>query len=515
MAMTSSQSFEAPVLSSRNPATGEIIGTVPIDSLKAVREKVARARAASVQWGKLSYAQRREELSRWRREIASRLDEFADLVHRENGKPHLDALQEIMMALSHLDHAAKRAPAALATHKVPSGVMANFRATVSYVPLGVVGVIGPWNYPVFTPMGSIAYALAAGNAVVHKPSELTPLIALFLEETAHATLSIPDAFLVCPGDGSTGAALAGANIDKIAFTGSTATGRKVMKAAADKLTPVLMELGGKDPLIVCDDADIDAAAEAAVYGALQNAGQACTSIERCYVVGGAYGRFVDRVVEEAKIVTAGSTRDSKIGAMTSPAQVDIVRDHMEDAIEKGAKVLLGGPDKIHGSFIEPTVLVDVTSNMKIMQEETFGPVLPIVRVESADEAVEAANSTVFGLGSAVFAKEGAREIADRIRAGMTAVNSVLAFAAIPALPFGGIGDSGFGRIHGDEGLREFARTKATAEHRFGLPMNLISFNQPDNIYDQLKKTVVQLYGGGAVDKATSAWATVKRWRRKK
>jgi len=414
-----------------------------------------------------------------------------------------------MLSLGHLDHAAKRAAVALAPHKVPTGIMPNFRATISYLPLGVVGVIGPWNYPVVTPMGSIAYALAAGNAVVFKPSELTPLIAMFLEETAHGTLSVPDVFLVATGDGSTGAALAGADIDKLSFTGSTATGRKVMKAAAERLTPVLMELGGKDAVIVADDADIAAAADAVVFGALQNAGQACTSIERCYVVSKVYDDFVAKVLEEARKVNAGATDDAKIGAITSPAQVEIIRDHMLEAIDKGAKVLIGGPDKIHGNFVEATVLVDVTDDMKVMAEETFGPVLPIRRVDTVEEAVRAVNGTRYGLGSAVFGKAGIRDIADRVKAGMTAVNSVLAFAAIPSLPFGGSGDSGFGRIHGDEGLREFSRIKATAEQRFSLPMNLISFNQPANLYDQLKKTIGQLYGGGAVDKATSLWAALR------
>src|SRR5678816_4322627 len=246
---------------------------------------------------------------------------------------------ETMMALGHLQHAALRAEKALRPHKVSSGLMANYRSTISYHPFGVIGVIGPWNYPLFTPMGSIAYALAAGNAVVFKPSELTPLVGQLLGEIAGASIAIPDVLVVVTGDGRTGAALARAEVDKIAFTGSTATGKKVMAAAAERLTPVLMELGGKDPLIVAEDADVDKAAEAAVWGAMTNAGQACVSIERCYVVEPIYDRFVDKVLGEARQVRWGADDEAHIGAITMPRQIDIIREHLEDAVAKGAKVL--------------------------------------------------------------------------------------------------------------------------------------------------------------------------------
>jgi acyl-CoA reductase-like NAD-dependent aldehyde dehydrogenase len=488
------------VMESLNPTTGEILGTVPVAGAEEVAAVVARAREAARTWGKLSTADRREELVSFRRALAGRAEEMAELIHRENGKPRLDALLETMTALGHLHHAAIRADKALRTRKVSSGLMANFRSTISYHPLGVVAVIGPWNYPLFTPMGSIAYALAAGNTVVFKPSELTPLVGQLLGEIASASMSIPDVFQVVTGDGRTGAALARAQIDKLAFTGSTATGKKVMAAAAERLTPVLMELGGKDPMIVDVDADIDKAAEAAVWGALTNAGQACTSIERVYVMDAIHDRFVEKAVGEARQVRWGADDEAHIGAITMPRQVDIIREHLEDAIARGAKVLVGGPDQIRGNFVPPTVLTDVTPEMRIMREETFGPVLPIARVASVDQAVEQANSTSYGLGSSVFGKARARELADKIRAGMTSINSALAFAGVPSLPFGGVGDSGFGRIHGDEGLREFARTKATAEERFTLPVALLSFKLPRGTYDRVKSTIHQLYGGGMVDK---------------
>ena len=488
------------VIESLNPGTGEVIGTVPVHSAAQVDDAVRRARDAFEQWGALSYAERAVELNRFRRGLGARADDLADIIQRENGKPLVDAITEVMMALSHLAHATNRVEKALKPKRVSAGVMANFRATVSYHPVGVVGVIGPWNYPMFTPMGSIAYALAVGNTVVFKPSELTPLVGQMIADIAASTITVPNVLQVVTGAGATGGALAGAKVNKIAFTGSTATGKKVMAAAAQNLTPVLMELGGKDPMIVGEDADVDKAVQAAVYGALTNAGQACISVERAYVAAPIYDQFVEKVVQAVSSIRVGGA-DAHLGAITRPEQVGIIRDHIADAVAKGAKALTGGVDAINGNFVQPTVLVDVTSDMKIMREETFGPVLPIIRVQDTDEAVRLSNETAFGLGSSVFGKAGVRGIADRIRAGMTSINSVMAYAAIPSLPFGGVGESGFGRIHGDEGLREFARAKATAEERFALPMNLMSFSLPANMYDRIKGMIGQLYGGGVVDKA--------------
>jgi acyl-CoA reductase-like NAD-dependent aldehyde dehydrogenase len=415
-----------------------------------------------------------------------------------------------MMALNHVQHAAARAEKAMEPKKVGAGMMANFRATVSYHPLGVVGVIGPWNYPLFTPMGSIAYALAAGNAVVFKPSELTPLVAVKLAEIAAKTFALPDLLQVVTGAGPTGAALAKAAVDKIAFTGSAGTGKRVMMAAAERLTPVLLELGGKDPMIIAEDADLDKAAEACVYGALTNAGQACISVERVYVADAVHDKFVDKVVENVRALKTGGD-DGHLGAMTSPAQVAIVKDHLTDAVAKGAKVKTGGVDAISGSYIQPTVLTDVTHSMKVMSDETFGPVIPIQRVGSLDEAVKLANDTPFGLGSSVWAGDAsvARKLADRVRAGMTSVNSVMGFAGIPSLPFGGVGDSGFGRIHGDEGIREFTRIKSTAEQAFSLPMNMMTFNQPKDMTKRLKGMIKTLYGEGVVAKAGDFFRKLK------
>jgi len=487
-------------LSSYNPATGDLLGSVPIYSAADVDAAVARARVASETWSTRTFAARNEELDAFRHALAAAADTIADILHRENGKPELEALTEVMMSLGHLKHAVSRAETAMAPKKVSAGLLANFRATISYAPLGVVAVIGPWNYPLNTPMGSIAYALAAGNAVVWKPSELTPLVALEIEKIAKQTFALPDLLQVVTGAGATGAALAKSAVDKISFTGSAATGKRVMLAAAERLTPVLMELGGKDPMIVSDDADLAKAAEAAVYGGLTNAGQACISVERVYVAESVHDKFVEEVVKQVRDLKVGGD-DGDLGAMTSEAQVKIVKDHLDDAVAKGAKVLTGGPNAIAGSFIQPTVLTGVTHQMKVMTEETFGPVIPIQKVKSVDEAVRLANDTRYGLGSSVFAGKSARSIAAKLRAGMTSINSVMAFAGIYGLPFGGVGESGFGRIHGDEGIREFSRVKSTAEQAFALPINMMSFKQPKNAAKNLRGMIKQLYGDGVVSKA--------------
>jgi acyl-CoA reductase-like NAD-dependent aldehyde dehydrogenase len=483
----------------RSPATGELLATLPVDGPEAVAAAVARARRASEVWGALSHAERRAHLLDYRREIVRRMDDIIDTVHRENGKPRAEAASELLLVVNHITHAANRAEALLQPKNVSSGVLAHFKSWISYHPYGVIGVIGPWNYPIFTPTGSIAYALAAGNAVVFKPSELTPLSGKLLVECAQAAIPVPDVLQLVTGFGDTGAALARAKVDKLAFTGSPATGRRVMAAAAENLTPVLLELGGKDAMIVAEDADLERAARAAVFGGLTNSGQACISIERVYVVDAAYERFVEEVVRLTKEVRVGNQDDAHYGAMTMERQVSIVREHVEEALSRGARAIVGGLDSIRGRFIEPIVLVDVTPEMKVMSEETFGPILPICRVTSADEGVRLSNDTGYGLGSSVFAKKGADRLADQLRAGMTAVNAVIAFAGIPALPFGGVGESGFGRIHGDEGILEFARVKATARERIEVPGLSLVFGDPRKQLDQYKTSIRMLYGGSAVD----------------
>jgi aldehyde dehydrogenase (NAD+) len=479
---------------SLDPRTGDVVASHPVHTADDVAAAVARAREEAVWWSALSFDERKAELAKWRGVIARRAAQLADLMHRETGKPHADAMMEITLAVDHLAWAASHAEKVLKQRRVPAGLlMANHAATVEYRPLGVVGVIGPWNYPVFTPMGSIAYALAAGNTVVFKPSEHTPGVGEWLAKTFQGAVGRP-VLQVVTGLGETGSALCRSGVDKVAFTGSTATGKRVMAACAETLTPVVIEAGGKDALIVDEDADLDAAADAAVWGACSNAGQTCTGVERVYVHEKVYDPFVSRVLDQASRIRVDDSPESQIGPMTMPSQLDVVRRHVSDALARGGRALLGGEDAVGERFVRPTILVDVPEDSEAVQEETFGPTMTITKVGSVDEAVALANGTRYGLGSTVFSASRGAEVASRLRAGMTSINSVISFAAIPSLPFGGVGDSGFGRIHGPDGLREFTYPKAVARQRFKSPMLLTTFNRSGKTEQQLAQLLQLVHG---------------------
>ena len=496
MTLAPGTALGAGTFDSLDPGSGRVLGTYPVHGPQDVQRAVERARAAALWWQAQGWQGRRGHLRAWKGEIARRIPELADIVHRENGKPHADAVLEAVLAVDHIAWAAKHAPKVLGRRRVPSGLMAaNQSAYVEYQPLGVVGVIGPWNYPVFTPMGSLAYALAAGNAVVFKPSEHTPGVGLWLAQAwARSVPERPDLLQVVTGLGETGAALTRAGVDKIAFTGSAATGRVVMAACAEGLVPVLMECGGKDAMIVDDDADVAAAADAALWGGMSNAGQTCIGIERVYATDRVYDAFVRELTERAGRLRAGSDLAADYGPITMPGQVDVIRRHIADALGGGGRALTGGG--VDGALVEPTVLVDVPESSAAVREETFGPTVTVARVRDVEEALQRTNATAYGLAGAVFtgSKRRGIAIAERMRSGMTSVNSVIAFAAVPALPFGGVGDSGFGRIHGEDGLKEFTRAKAITAQRFALPTPLLSFRRHPGLTDRLA-TVVRLVHG--------------------
>jgi succinate-semialdehyde dehydrogenase/glutarate-semialdehyde dehydrogenase len=344
-------------------------------------------------------------------------------------------------------------------------MLPEFGARLEYQPFGVIGVIGPWNYPVFTPMGSITYALAAGNCVVFKPSEYTPAVGRWYVDRFAEVVPEQPVLQIVYGGGETGAHLVRSGVDKVAFTGSAATGRRIMAACAETLTPVLIEAGGKDAMIVDTDADVDAAASACVWGAMTNAGQTCVGIERVYVAEGVYETFLDKVVERSAKLRVGAEEDADIGPITMPGQIDVIRRHIDDALARGGRAVLGGADAVQPPFVRPTILVDVPEDSAAVREETFGPTVTITKVANADEAVALANAVPQGLGAAVFGRARALAIARRLRTGMVSINGVLSFAGLPSLPFGGVGESGFGRIHGADGLREFSRPKAIAKRR--------------------------------------------------
>ncbi|MBB5853716.1 aldehyde dehydrogenase family protein [Amycolatopsis umgeniensis] len=480
---------------SLSPATDEVVGTYPVHSREDVLAAVARAKDAAEWWAGLGYNGRAERLRRWKGVITRRLPQLCQVVRDETGKPLADAQLESVLAIEHIAWAGKNARKILGKQRRAAGLMmSNQAATVEYQPLGVVGVIGPWNYPVFTPLGSIAYALAAGNTVVFKPSEYTPGVGKWLVDAFNEVVPEWPVLQLITGFGETGASLVGANVDKIAFTGSTGTGKKIMAAAAETLTPVIIEAGGKDAVLVDADADLEAAADATVWGAFSNSGQTCIGVERVYVHERVHDDFVAKVVEKAKDVRAGSDEAAQYGPVTMPSQLAVIKRHISDAIERGGKALVGGVDAVGDRYVQPTVLVDVPEDSSAVQEETFGPTVTIAKVRDMDEAVEKANDTKYGLGSTVFSKSRGLELAARLRTGMTSINAPLSFAGIASLPFGGVGDSGFGRIHGPEGLREFARPKAVARQRFTAPIVLTSFSRKEKTDALVAKLITVLHG---------------------
>jgi aldehyde dehydrogenase (NAD+) len=480
----------------RNPATGESVGTFPVHTAEDVAARVAKGREAQPWWAGLGFAERKKRMHRWVRWLARDCDALYELGFRETGKPRPDTQFELLAGLEDLRWSAAHAKRVLGERRVAPGIaMLNFEARVSYQPLGVVGIITPWNAPVYTAFCGLAYALAAGNAVILKPSEISAATGVYAAESFYrANPDAPEGLVSwVTGFGETGAALCRSGIDKLGFTGSVPTGRRVMQACAENLTPVLLELGGKDATVVAADADLDAAAQSVVWGSMWNSGQACVGVERVYVVAQVRDEFLRRVKEKAEQITVGMEPLSDIGPMTLPNQIEIVRRHVADALERGATALVGGLDSIKPPYVHPIVLVDVPEESAAVQEETFGPVVVINSVADEDEAVRRANATQFGLGSSVFSKSRGAQIAERLRAGGTTINSVLTFVGMPSLPFGGVGDSGFGRFHGDDGLREFTRAKATTRKRFTMGEDMQRFPRKKDDFDVVHKVLKLRY----------------------
>ena len=480
-----------------NPATDEPVGTFPIFGEQEVTETVARAREAAAWWSGLGFAERRTKLLAWKSYLTRYIMRLAEVVHAETGKPTSDAQLEILLAIVHIDWAAKNASKVLGKHKVRSGLVAfNHASTLEYHPLGVVGVIGPWNYPVFTPMGSIAYALAAGNAVVYKPSEFTPATGGWLVSSfAEVVPEFPVLQLVT-GFGETGSHLARSGVDKIAFTGSTKTAKKVMAACAENLTPMVAECGGKDAMLVAADANLDSAADAAVWAALSNAGQTCVGVERIYVAEAVYHTFIEKLADRVSELRPGDDREADYGPMTMPSQVEVIEQHIADAIASGGRAVVGGLGSIRRPYVGPVILADVPETCSAVTEETFGPTMTVTPVADLAEGVRLANASRYGLGASVFSKnkKAAMRAARSLRTGMASVNSALTVLSVPSLPFGGVGESGFGRIHGADGLREFARAQSITRQRMKPTADLTSFNRTDKDMKSIMTLVTLLHG---------------------
>ena len=457
-----------------NPATLERVGEIEVMNADDVREALGRARKAQPAWAALEVSERAKFVRRALAFLLERQDRVVEIVMRESGKPASEALMiDVFAACDAMTYWSKHAPRILKPERKRLHGMLRFmkKLEIVYRPLGVVGVISPWNGPVILSLNPTVQALLAGNTVLLKPSEVTPFSGQIVGDIFKSAGLPEDVLTVLTGDGETGAALVSAGVDKISFTGSVATGRRVAVACAERLIPCTLELGGKDPMIVCADADLDAAAGGAVAGGFLNTGQYCCGTERVYVMEEVADLFTEKVVARARALRQADTGEFDVGAMFWPRQLEIVERHVDEARARGAQVLVGGRRNpaLKGLFYEPTVMTCVSDDMALMREETFGPVLPIVRVRDVEEAIARANDTSYGLGANVWTRDPklGREIAMRIDSGSVCINDMTMTYGAAEAPFGGRKDSGVGQVNGPLGPRGYAYAQPILTDRFG------------------------------------------------
>ena len=496
-------SYERTVIDCRDPATGRHLGNVPSLSRGEVVERIGRAREAQRDWQRTSFEERRRVLRDLLAYTLEQADEIAALVMVESGKTREHAmLGEIWPVAEKLRWTIAEAEKHLTPERVSSGLLIHKTATIEFHPLGVVGVISPWNFPFQNILGPMIPALFAGNAVVIKVSEWSSWSARryqrMFDEVLNARGHSTDLVQILTGGAETGAAVVSGGVDLVVFTGSARNGRRVIEESARNAIPVILELGGKDPMIVCDDAHVPQAVHTALAGAFLSSGQMCMAIERVYVFEAVYEAFVEQVLDVVRNMRQGPPTRGRVdvGAMTMPAQIDVVERLVHDAIAKGAVVRAGGKRSLAGQFFEPTVLTDVRHDMAIMREETFGPVMAIMKVSGEQEAIRLANDSEYALGSSVFTRDPirARRIARQITAGSTCVNDFgLAYIA-QDLPFGGTKGSGFGRLNGREGLRACTNQKAVLEDRLPIYSPKRLFPVATGDYELARSTIRLLYG---------------------
>ncbi|MCA9925836.1 MAG: aldehyde dehydrogenase family protein [Anaerolineales bacterium] len=447
-----------------NPATGEQFGEVPIATPGDISMAHREMMAAGQTWAAKSVKERVRIVKQLQKLIIDRLDEITAVMNQDGGKSRQDALTELFMSVDLINAYCKNAPKWLRRRRISSGLQIFKHAYQELTPYGVVGIIGPWNYPFVLLIPPIVSALLAGNTVLAKPSEVTAATGVMMEELIQAVPELSPYVRFLHGDGRVGAALVQCEPDLIFLTGSTKTGKLVMKAAAESMTPVICELGGKDPMIVLEDADIQAAAKWGVWGSFYNTGQTCMAVERVYVVNEVYDAFIKEAVATTRQLKIGYSperlNENDIGPLTFQRQIDIVDDQLDDALAKGARTLTGG--KRDGMFMEPTIVVDVDHTMKIMQEETFGPLMPIMRVDNELHAIQLANHSNFGLSASVWSQDlkRAKRVAEQLIVGSVNINDTMTHFAIPHLPFGGVKDSGIGRTHSEKDMLQFTQSRS-------------------------------------------------------
>jgi len=494
---------KADVIVSTNPATGKPLGEVTASSPDEVRDAVARAVEVQAEWGRVPPKERGHRMLALRKCLTDRCEEIAERISNESGKTRFEAMSMEIVGLADLiGYYGKRVHKVLESKRIPLHLLKHRRSYVHYVPRGVVGIISPWNFPFMIPFGEAIMAMLAGNAVIIKPSEITPLIADLIPELVHQAGLPRDLVQIVHGRGDVGAALIDSGVHQICFTGSVATGRKVAVACGERLIPCTLELGGKAPAIVCSDADLERTAQALVWGAFANSGQVCASVERVYVDHVVHDALVGKVLRLTAKLRQGdpSSLDTDVGAICFDRQLNVAQELIEDATQAGATIECGGQAITdNGSqFFEPTVLTGVTQDMRCMREESFAPLMPIMPIRSEAEGIRLANDSTLGLLAYVFTKdrEKGRRIANQIESGTVMVNDVLITYGAPETPWMGVKDSGIGRVHSDAGLRDFCQARhVNHDHFITLPRELWWYPYTEKAYNLTLRALRLFFGG--------------------
>jgi len=521
--MATDLQIAAQPIMSVNPATGETLRSFECATEVEVQAAVARAKAAQTEWNARGVEARIRILGEFQRKLHERKWEAARVITQEAGKPYVEALlTEIVVVLDSARFLIGNAYRLLRQEDVPHGGLAMKTKSGCLVrePYGVIGIISPWNYPFSIPSTEALAALVAGNAVVVKPSEFTSLCALELAKLLHEAGVPTDVFQVVIGDGRSGAALINSAIDKLVFTGSVPTGKRVAQTAAARLLPVVLELGGKDPMLVLDDADLEVTSSGAVWGAFVNAGQACLSVERCYVHRSVHEKFVEACAEKTRKLRVGNglEPETDVGPLIHERQLRIVESHVDDAKAKGARVVTGGKrlPELGSNFYAPTVLADVTHEMRIMREETFGPVLPVMAFDSDEDAIRLANDSDYGLAASVWTSDRARgnAIAKKIAAGTVMINDVITCFGISEAPHGGVKASGRGRTHGKFGLEEMVCVKYVDAERLPGVKRVWWYGYSEAFARQMEGFVDAMFARGVVARVRGALRSAGSYVRK-
>ncbi|MFC1543004.1 aldehyde dehydrogenase family protein [Candidatus Neomarinimicrobiota bacterium] len=478
-----------------NPSDGEPLRELEGHSLEAVNQILKRLRSAAVIYNYTPVRERTKLVRRFRKALVANLDEVIESICSETGKKRPEAMLEVFAALEVMRYQAKIAHRTLRSRHRSSGVLIHKRGYVEYRPHGVAAVISPWNYPFVLVVSPLVEALLAGDTVVVKPSEFTSLTALYLKQLFDESTGRPELFEIVVGAAAVGQQLVSSPLtDIICFTGSTKVGQIIAQGCAQTLKPLVLELGGKDALIILEDANLKRAAKSAVWGGFTQAGQVCMAVERVYVMAAIYDKFLNLLREETRRLTTGDKLEDAIGPITVDFQYDKVSAHLKDAESKGAVVeTFGKPD---GRHIPPTIITGVDHTMTVMTDETFGPELAVMPVASEEEAIEKANDSLYGLSTYIFTgnERRGRRMARRLSSGMVVINDVIIQYGVAALPFGGFRYSGIGKVHGREGLWSFSQQQAIVHTRIPLPMELWWFDLAHKTYGTLRKFVKWWYG---------------------